>query len=68
MALTRAEKERITDSRLKLQSVSDSLDHVDPEKVPDFKEIQDCLEDAEKTLYEALRASNSDPQDKSQRP
>jgi hypothetical protein len=61
MALTRAEKERITDSRLKLQSVANSLDHVDPGKVRDFQEIQDCLEDAEKSLYEALRVSNLDP-------
>jgi hypothetical protein len=56
MALTRAEKERITDSRLKLQSVADSLSHVDPEKVPEFHEIQECLEDAEKTLSGALRS------------
>ena len=61
MALTRGEKERITDSRLKLQSVSSSLDHVDPEKVPDLQQIQECLQGAEKSLYEALRSSNSGP-------
>ena len=60
MALTRVEKERVTDSRLKIQSVNNSLKHVDPKKVPDFEEIQECLEDAEKRLGGALRSSESD--------
>jgi hypothetical protein len=57
MALTRVERERITDSRLKVQSVTNSLKHVDPNKVPDFEEIQECLEDADKSLAEALKSS-----------
>jgi hypothetical protein len=56
MALTQVERERITDSRLKIRSVADSLNHVDPKKVPDFDEIQECLEDAEKSLGGALRS------------
>ena len=60
MALTRVEKERVTDSRLKIQSVNNSLKHVDPKKVPHFEEIQECLEDAEKSLGGALRSSESD--------
>jgi hypothetical protein len=60
MALTRVEKERVTDSRLKIQSVNNSLKHVDPKKVPHFEEIQECLEDAEKRLGGALRSSESD--------
>jgi hypothetical protein len=40
MALTRAEKERITDSLHKVQSISNSLKHVDPHKIRDFKGIQ----------------------------
>jgi len=56
MRLTRLEKERLSDSRLKLQSVADSLKHVDPTKVHDFEEIQDCLEAAEKNLRGALRS------------
>jgi hypothetical protein len=55
MSLTRTEKERLTDSQLKLQSVSQSLKHVDPEKIPDYEEIEKCLEDAEKSLTGALR-------------
>jgi hypothetical protein len=55
MALTRTERERIADSRLKIQSVAQTLNHVDPRKVPNFKEIQDCLEGAEESLEGALK-------------
>ncbi len=58
MALTRAEKERIADSRLKIQSVSDSLKKVDPKKLRDFEDIQDCLEDADKSLSQTLRSES----------
>jgi hypothetical protein len=58
MALTKAEKERLTDSQLKLQSVSHSLKDVDRGKIPDFEEIERCLEDAEKSLTGALRSSS----------
>ena len=57
MVLTRVERERITDSRLKLQSVSNSLKHIAPEKIPHFDEIEECLGDAEKNLGGALRSS-----------
>ncbi|HJT86781.1 MAG TPA: hypothetical protein VJ732_02970 [Bryobacteraceae bacterium] len=55
MALTRTEKERIKDSRLKIQSASHTLSQVDAEKIPDYEEIQSCLETADKTLGGALR-------------
>jgi len=58
MRLTRLEKERLADSRLKLQSVADSLKHVDPEKVASFQEIQECLEHAEHSLRGALRSDS----------
>jgi hypothetical protein len=57
MALTRVERERIADSRLKIQSVAESLKHVDPKKVPDFEDIEDCLENADQSLSESLRKS-----------
>ncbi|HEY3827293.1 MAG TPA: hypothetical protein VGL82_22220 [Bryobacteraceae bacterium] len=60
MALTRLERERITDSRLKLQSAARTLNHIDPKKVPDLDEIQDCLEDAEESLRTSLRSSKSE--------
>jgi len=56
MALTLAEKERINDNRLKIQSVAESLNHLGPNKVPDFEEIQQCLGAAEKSLSRALRS------------
>jgi hypothetical protein len=58
MRLTRVERERISDSRLKIQSVTDTLHHLDNQKVPGLNEIQNCLEDAEKSLSGALRSDN----------
>jgi hypothetical protein len=45
MSLNRAERERVSDSRLKIQSVAASLN---------LEEIQECLDDAEETLKGAL--------------
>jgi hypothetical protein len=61
MPLTRVERERITDSQLKIQAVANRLKGVDPQKVPDFEEIEECLEDADKSRGGALRSSVSDP-------
>ncbi len=57
MALTRVDKERISDSRLKLQAVAESLSEIDREKIPEIEEIQGCLEDAEKSLSGALSSN-----------
>jgi hypothetical protein len=59
MSLTRVEKERISDSRLKIQSVASSLHHMDPDKVPNLEAIQDCLEGAEESLKTALSRKTS---------
>ncbi len=56
MALTKAEKERLADSRMKLQSVAKSLRQIDPDAIPDFEEIESCLEGADKSLGVALRS------------
>ena len=58
MRLTRLEKERLTDSRLKLQSVANSLKHVDPRKVQDIDEIKECLENAENNIRRALHSDH----------
>jgi len=65
MQLTRSDKERIADSRSKLQAVSKTLSKDDPEQVEDFERIQDCLEGAEKNLGKALRSSHLPEQDPS---
>jgi hypothetical protein len=57
MTLTPVERERISDSRLKIQSVTNSLKHVDPKKIPELEEIEACLEGADKSLDGALRSS-----------
>jgi hypothetical protein len=57
MALTRVEREKITDSALKIQSVRASLDHIDESKIPEFDELQSCLESADKNLRLALRSA-----------
>ena len=54
MALTKAEKERLADSRMKLQTVAKSLRQVDRDAIPEFDQIESCLEDADKNLGAAL--------------
>lgn len=60
MELTQEERARITDSSHKIQSANDSLGHVDPKKIPDIDGIQDCLENADKTLRGVLRSGKID--------
>ena len=43
MGLTEEERARLNDSKHKIQSVANSLTHVDPRKVPDFDEIEKQL-------------------------
>lgn len=63
MALTRTERERLSDSRLKLQSVAKSLTHVDPRKVRNYQEIRECLDAADQSLNGALRSGDPDSQE-----
>ena len=57
MALSRAERERIADNRMKIRSAANSLSHIDPSKIEDFDAIQECLENADRNLTGALEAS-----------
>ncbi len=52
--LTLVERERITDSVLKIQSVRNSLDLVGEDKIPSIGEIEACLDNADHTLRAAL--------------
>ena len=58
MALTRLERERLTDSQLKLEAVANSLKGVNPEEIPQLAEISECLEDADQSIRKALRQSH----------
>jgi len=64
MALTRADRERISDSRMKIRSITATLTKVDPDKVLNLTEIQDCLEGAEESLKGTLLAAQSEEQKK----
>lgn len=59
MYLTRVEREAITDSVLKIQSIQASLDQVDEAKIPDMEEIHICLKTAHKSLRGVLREGPS---------
>ena len=61
MELTPEERARITDSKHKIQSVADLLTHVDPQKIPDFAKIEECLEDADESLRAALSLEPGKP-------
>ena len=55
MPLTKLEREVITDSMLKIQSIQASLDHIDRTKLLDHDEIHSCLRTADKSFRAALR-------------
>jgi hypothetical protein len=52
--LSLVERERITDSMLKIQSVRHSLDSVGDDKIPGRDEIETCLDNADQSLRAAL--------------
>jgi hypothetical protein len=54
MKLTPVERERITDSMLKIQSARASLQQVDDEKYPNADQIDSCLQSANLHLKIAL--------------
>jgi hypothetical protein len=57
MAMTKAEKERVNDIRLKLQSAARSLQHLPESDIPDYDEIEKCLDNADQNLREAIQTS-----------
>jgi hypothetical protein len=65
VGLTEEERARLNDSKHKIQTVANSLTHVDPRKVPDFDEIEECLENADESLREALRSKSGQDKPKS---
>jgi hypothetical protein len=59
MELTKSERAKITDSVHSIQSARSSLADVDESKIPNLGEINDCLQDADKTLRVTLRQSSA---------
>ncbi len=57
MPLSRVEREAITDSVLKIESIQASLEQVDESKVPEVGEIQECLEQSDQKLRGVLKES-----------
>jgi len=68
MKLTAVERERITDSMLKIQSIRVSLDAVDEGKIPNVDEIDSCLANADHNLKIALGYARSEPPVGARRP
>jgi|HubBroStandDraft_5_1064220.scaffolds.fasta_scaffold455388_1 hypothetical protein len=60
MSLSRLEREVITDSMHKIQSVEASLDQIDRSKLIDIEDIESCLKNADKSFRTALRAGVSE--------
>ncbi len=59
MQLTKLEREVITDSMLKIQSIQASLDQIDETKLLDSEEIHSCLKTANNSFRTALRSGTS---------
>jgi hypothetical protein len=59
MPLTTLEREVITDSMLKIQSVQESLSQIDGSKVLDMDAIHNCLQTANRNFSAALRTGPS---------
>jgi hypothetical protein len=55
MSLNKLEREVITDSMLKIQSIEESLKYIDSSKLLDIDEIHSCLRTADKSFRLALR-------------
>jgi hypothetical protein len=59
MVLSKLEREVITDSMLKIQSIEASLVQIDGSKIVDIDEIHSCLRSAGKSFRLALSAGSS---------
>ena len=57
MALSELEREVITDSMLKIQSIQASLDHIEDAKLAALDDIRSCLKTANNSFRTALRST-----------
>ena len=56
MSLSKLEREVITDSMLKIQSIEASLKQIDGTRLLDIDQIHSCLKTADHSLRAALRS------------
>jgi hypothetical protein len=61
MPLSKLEREVITDSMLKIQSIEASLDQIDSTQLLDIDEIHNCLKTADNSFRTALRSKSENP-------
>lgn len=59
MTLNKLEREVLTDSMLKIQSIQASLKEIDATKLRDINEVHNCLSTANKSFRSALRLTHS---------
>jgi hypothetical protein len=59
MTLNKLEREVITDSMLKIQSIQASLEEIDRTKLHNIDEIHNCLHSASQSFRAALRSGPS---------
>ena len=59
MTLNKLEREVITDSMLKIQSIQSSLDEIDTAKIRDIDGIHSCLQSAHRSFRATLRLAPS---------
>jgi len=59
MALTKLEREVITDSMLKIQSIQASLNQIDETKLVDCETIHSCLKSANKSFRATLKTGST---------
>lgn len=54
--LTEAERARVVDGKHNIEAASDALSGVDRAKIPNLDDIEQCLENADQCLREALES------------
>jgi hypothetical protein len=64
MVLSELEREVITDSMLKIQSIQASLNHIDDAKLTAIDEIRGCLRTANNSFLAALKSPREKKQTK----
>ena len=52
--MTPTDREKLTDTLLHIESARSALDQVENARVPEGEELEECLENAQQSLREAL--------------